>query len=267
MIEKESLRKHDFVTSIVLIILSIGIFIGAMNMPMTGMYGGVQNNWYMSPALFPIIISFGLFGMNIILLVHSITTGGAAGFIKDVKRLLHNGIPAKSAETKQQENIEELSEGDKKIRLLFIILMLFFLIFLLIPRVDFLISLIFFLFTVMAIFTINEMKLLQQTAKVMGVLAIGFSIISFTNLDKFLLKIFPFSLDLLTFAMTILIMVFVRRGGRKALYKKELRTVTLLAILVPLLVTVTFRYGLLVPLPVEGLFFNNICNTIYYSIR
>lgn len=267
MTEKDKLRKQDFVTSIVLICLSIGILIGALHMPMKGMYGGVQNNWYMSPALLPLIISVGLFLLSVTLLVNSITTGGASACIKDIKQLLRKGKPAQATSDTQQEEREGPTPKAKNLRLFFVVLMLYFLIFLLIPRVDFLISLIFFLFTVMAIFTINDMNLLGLTTKVTGTLAIVYSVISFTKLDTFLVRIFPFTLDILTFLMTVGFYLLMRHTVKNSPAKKDLRTVTLLAIIVPLLVTVIFRYGLLVPLPVEGLFFNNICNTIYYAIR
>jgi hypothetical protein len=94
------------------------------------------------------------------------------------------------------------------------------------------------------------------------------SIVSWTTLDTLLIDLFEFSLDILVFFLTVAIYLLLRKEAvKEAETKKKLRTVTIIAIIVPLIVTCLFRYALLVPLPVEGLFFDRICNSIYYAIR
>ena len=50
MLDQNNLRKADVVTGICLVLLSIVVIIGALQMPIGGTYGGVDNPWYASPA-------------------------------------------------------------------------------------------------------------------------------------------------------------------------------------------------------------------------
>ena len=74
MKDVKSLRKADFWTSIVLFALGVAMFIGATTFPMTDSYGGVQNVWYVSPALFPMIIASTLVILSLVLFANAIMT-------------------------------------------------------------------------------------------------------------------------------------------------------------------------------------------------
>lgn len=54
--KKKELRKADFITSILLLLFSVWVIMETLKMPMKDTFGGVQNVWYVSPALFPLII-------------------------------------------------------------------------------------------------------------------------------------------------------------------------------------------------------------------
>ena len=56
MKDKAGLRKADFWTSILLFALGVAMIGGATTFPMKDSYGGVQNVWYVSPALFPLLV-------------------------------------------------------------------------------------------------------------------------------------------------------------------------------------------------------------------
>ena len=52
MMEKEKLRKADAYCGIVIFIFGAWIVRQATKMPMKDRWGGVQNGWFVSPALF-----------------------------------------------------------------------------------------------------------------------------------------------------------------------------------------------------------------------
>jgi predicted AlkP superfamily pyrophosphatase or phosphodiesterase len=67
-----ALRRADMKTALVLMIVSTFAIIESLSFPLTGNYAGVQNVWYVSPALFPIIISSVLFLCGLVLMIKSI---------------------------------------------------------------------------------------------------------------------------------------------------------------------------------------------------
>ena len=69
-VNKVRLRKHDFWTSLVLLALAVAMAWEATGYPMTDSYGGVRNVWYVSPALFPLLVAAGLFLLSLVLLIN-----------------------------------------------------------------------------------------------------------------------------------------------------------------------------------------------------
>lgn len=266
--DKVTMRKRDFITSLILICTSIGILIGASRMPMKGNYGGVQNAWYVSPALLPLIIGIGLLILSCILLINSIVSKGAKGVIDDVVAFASKKNRHTASNSDSVENSAKLANQISQFRVSIVVLEFFILIFLLIPRVDFLISLIFFLLSVMGMFYLNQATLFRNVAKLLIAWTLILGSIAWSNLDVLLVQTFEFTLDIIVFVMTVSIYIVLRKEAIKdAEIKKKLRIVLLLSIAVPVIVTAVFRYALLVPLPVEGLFFDRICNSIYYALR
>ena len=56
MMDKDKLRKADFFSGIIILLFGAWIVRQAFKMPMKDSYAGVQNVWYVSPALFPLLI-------------------------------------------------------------------------------------------------------------------------------------------------------------------------------------------------------------------
>jgi hypothetical protein len=54
MLEKENLRKADVYSGAVISLFGLWIVLQAIKMPMKDSWGGVQNVWYVSPAIFPL---------------------------------------------------------------------------------------------------------------------------------------------------------------------------------------------------------------------
>ncbi len=268
MIDKDAMRKRDFITSLVLICISIGILVGASRMPMKGNYGGVQNVWYVSPALMPLIIGSGLLILSTVLLINSIVSNGAKRAIGDIQAFVKRKPFSSVFSMGQEQGSAESVAHFATYRVLLVVLEFFILIFLLIPNVDFLISLIFFLMGIMGMFYLDRIVLFLKVGTFLAAWTLVLCILMWSGLATMLVGVFEFTLDILVFLLTVALYVIMRKEAVKdPSLKKKLKIVTLLSIFVPLLVTVVFRYFLLVPMPVEGLFFDRICNSIYYSLR
>ena len=56
MLEKDTLRKADIFSGSIIFLFGLFVVYQALQMPMKDTYGGVQNVWYVSPAIFPLFI-------------------------------------------------------------------------------------------------------------------------------------------------------------------------------------------------------------------
>lgn len=80
MMPPEKLRKADLLTAGVLSLLGIAVVGKALTMPFGGTYGGVNNAWYVSPAMFPLLIGGLLILCSISVAAHAIREGGHRDF-------------------------------------------------------------------------------------------------------------------------------------------------------------------------------------------
>ena len=249
---KKELRRADFVTSILLIIFGLWVLYEAFQMPMKDTYGGVQNVWYVSPALFPLIISTFIMILGVTLLLNSIRTGGAKYFYDTAKK--YSII-----------NLFILSE--RAIRFIAILIALFSLIYLYIPRMDFFITASLFLFFMISIFYFDQPDLLKKLTVFFLTGNILFTVIWISGWAGQLMTIYQFFMDILLFIflMIYLIYTWLLIKGEQTL-KIKYYVSLLVSIGVPLFLCPVFRYFLLVPLPYEG-FFIELMHTLYYAIR
>ena len=56
MLEKDKLRKTDIYSGAAICLFGLWIILQALKMPMKDSWGGVQNVWYVSPAIFPLFV-------------------------------------------------------------------------------------------------------------------------------------------------------------------------------------------------------------------
>ncbi|HSP25129.1 MAG TPA: hypothetical protein VLQ65_08145, partial [Saliniramus sp.] len=71
------LRKADFWTALVILAIGVFMMIEALGYPLEGSYAGVRNVWYVSPALFPLMVAGMLVLLAGYLLINAIRAGGA----------------------------------------------------------------------------------------------------------------------------------------------------------------------------------------------
>ena len=81
MMPPEKLRKADLLTAVVLSGIGLVVVAKALQMPFGGTYGGVSNEWYVSPAAFPLLVGGLLILCSISVAVHAIKEGGHHNFL------------------------------------------------------------------------------------------------------------------------------------------------------------------------------------------
>jgi len=80
MLPREQLRKADIIASLILIALGGLVLVKSYQMPWASQQASVEQSWYISPGLFPLVISALLIVFSALVLVRAIKDGGLAGF-------------------------------------------------------------------------------------------------------------------------------------------------------------------------------------------
>jgi hypothetical protein len=80
MLEKEKLRKADVYSGIVIFLFGAWIVWQASKMPMKDSWGGVQNVWFVSPALLPLFIGAMIMLLGLLLFRTALKTIGMKAF-------------------------------------------------------------------------------------------------------------------------------------------------------------------------------------------
>lgn len=246
--KKKELRKADFITSVLLLLFSVWVIMETFKMPMKDTFGGVQNVWYVSPALFPLIISIFIMVLGVVLFLHSIKTGGAKYFLDNFS-LRYKGL------------------SEKNIRFIGILLALFSFVYLNIPRIDFFISVTLFLTYFISAFYFDQENLLRKLTLFYFMGSIIFVILFVFGISKIINSYYEYFTDILAlfFYLGYIIYNWVNIKSSR-IFKKRFIVSLIVSIAVPLVLCPTFRYFLLVPLPKEGLIIQ-IMHNIYYLIK
>ncbi|MDA3956085.1 tripartite tricarboxylate transporter TctB family protein [Oceanispirochaeta sp.] len=247
--EEQKLRQYDFLTAAFLILFGIWELFETFKMPMTDSYGGVETVWYVSPALFPLFIGAALILLGFILLRNSIKTGGAADFIHAMKSIGKSRI------------------SNKSVRVLTVLLALVSFVYILIPYIDFFMSITLFLFFLCTAFYPDHDEFRKRFVK-HYLVGIGIILILLiTGLSGVLNSILKYNMDILSLIFLIYLNIVARKMAKGfEIPKKLIRQVTIISLVVPLILCPLFRYFLLVPLPVEGGIIK-LMNLVYYTIR
>ena len=240
MMEPEKLRKADLVTSIIIILFGLWICMEAFKMPMKDSWGGVQNVWYVSPALFPLAVGISLVLLGGYLLSIALKS---VGFHAVVRTLTD---PARRKKG-------EAWLSDATMRFFAIVSLFLFFVYLEIPRIDFFLSSLLFLIVFIIMFYLDDEPIFRKlflfymsgSLLLLGYFAAG--------IDRILAKAFPYGTD---------IAVLVK--GRHDL-KRKYRIGMIVALCVPFVLCPIFKYFLLVPLPAEGMIVA-LMDAFYYSV-
>ncbi|MEM5947668.1 hypothetical protein WKV44_03830 [Spirochaetia bacterium 38H-sp] len=251
MKDKEQLRKSDFWVSFFILFFGIWIIAEALKMPLTDSYAGVQNAWYVSPALFPLIIGSLLILLAILLFFLALKEGGAKGLLERIQ-----SVPSR---------INKLLD-EKNIRLYAILLAFTSFVYLDIPRIDFFLSILLFLGFFLTSFYFDNVPLLKRFLVFYFIENFILLVLFITPVADILKSLFLYSMDVIALIMFVAYMVYVRKSiSNDQELRQKYRQVMLISWLVPLIIVPIFRYALLVQFPVEGGIVG-IMHLVYYSI-
>jgi hypothetical protein len=247
--EKVEMRKKDFITSFILI--AFGIFMilyTIVEIPMKDSWGGVMNVWFVSPGLFPLCLGGLIIIMGVILCHRAIKDGGAKKFFEDLSR-------------------RKKDSSGKMLRFLGILLIIVAYVYLYIPRIDYFLSTVLCLMVFISLFYLDRPGFLKRLFTFYLAGCLLFLIVFLVGIDKHLNESFPYFMDLLVFLFFLAYFAYCRtliRGD--SVLKKKLRVSLIMSIVPSLVLIPSFKYFLLVPLPVEGGFIE-LMNIIRYALR
>lgn len=252
MMEKDQLRKADIFSGSLILLLGVFIILQAFGMPMKDSWGGVQNVWYVSPALFPLLVGGMLTFLGLVLV-----------FIA-LKAVHGDGIKSVFTFLLSRECVQFLQKKEI-IRFYGIVFNLVFFVFLMVPRIDFFLAAILFLLICFFMFYLGDAKLLLRVLWFTVFIALFIGVVCAFALGEMFAPGLDFAPDWVVLGFIASLCVFVGKSvkGRPELAKKY-RLSIILAFVAPLTIGVIFKYFLLVPMPYEGLIVQ-LLDSIWYA--
>jgi len=228
------MRRADFWTSLIFFAIAAGMIGSAMTMPFKESFAGVQNAWYVSPALFPLMIAGGLVILATTLFCNAIRTGGARAALASL-------------------GCWDEASREATARMLVAIAIIVGYVYGVIPRVDYVIATTLFLQVFIAAFYVGRTEVMRLQT----------SVFLFVAIPAFLLDLFGLyptpgtslrcALDLAVLLITAWLGVVTwRRLAPDPTGRRRFAITIAVSITVALLTSVSFKFGLLVPLPAEG---------------
>ena len=241
MLEKEKLRKADVFSGAVIALFGIWIVSQAFEMPMKDSWGGVMNVWYVSPALLPLSIGIIIALLGLMLCRIGLKTVGFGEFKNTVRWLL-------------SRHMIWFLTLDTTVRFYSMAVLFLTLVFLNLPRIDFFLDAVLFLFAFITMFYFYDDALMKKFL-LFYLAGEAFFIFYFAlGLDGTLNGIHPFVTDVLFLCFlagyVLFVWIFVRRNPD---LKKRYRIALIVSLLAPFVIGPIFKYFLLVPMPKEGL--------------
>ena len=240
MIETDKLRKADVFSGTTILCLGLFIVYQAFQMPMKDSYAGVQNVWYVSPALFPLFVGSMLALLGLLLVRTAVSSVGKAGVISVFSFL------------KSSDFIDFL-KLPVTIRYYGIVINLLVFVFLLVPHIDFFVAATLFLITFFFMFYCGSDKDLPRLIYQIIIAAFILGIYLFSGLADKVSAFIPFSADLLVIIVIALLIFQYYKKTDNFDFKRKFKISLIIGLLAPFTIGVIFKYFLLVPMPHEGL--------------
>ena len=210
-------------------------------MPMKDSWGGVQNVWFVSPALFPLFVGGMIMLLGLLLVRTALKTIGLKAFGNTLQWLFSKAL---------LQFLNTISI----LRFYAIAVLFLALVYLYIPRIDFFLSALLFLSVFITMFYFDEAELLKKLFFFYLAGTVFFIIFFAAGIDGLLSRAFPFARDILALVFILGYCLYAWRLVRSSpLLRKKFRIGLIVAIVAPLLVGSIFKYFLLVPMPAEGM--------------
>lgn len=241
MLEKEKLRKADIFSGGVICLFGLWVIRRALQMPMKDSWGGVQNVWFVSPALFPLIVGGMIAILGILLTRTALKSVGRDELVQTLRWL-------------GSAQLIRFLKSAAEIRLYAIAVLFFSFVFLNLPRIDFLLCSVLFLAVFISMFHFDDDALLLKLFFFYLAGSVGMLVYFLLGLPGLLDGRVPYPNDWLTLMFIIGYQVYARRQIRHSpALRKKYRMSLLLAVVPPFVICPIFKYFLLVPMPTEGL--------------
>lgn len=252
MMKKEQLRKADIFSGSLIVLLGLFIIIQAFGMPMKDSWGGVQNVWYVSPALFPLLVGGMLTFLGLVLISIAYKTVHGAG-VKSVLTFLLS-----------RECVQFLQKTEV-IRFYAIVFNLMVFVFLMVPRVDFFLGAILFLLISFFMFYLEDAKLLLRVFWFTVFITLFLGVFFGLGVGDTYADTLSFASDWIVIGFIASLCVFVGRSVKGSPEKiRKYRRSIIIAFVAPVTIGVIFKYFLLVPMPYEGLIVQ-LLDSIWYA--
>ena len=241
MMDKDKLRKADIYSGAAIALFGLWIVLQALKMPMKDSWGGVQNVWYVSPAIFPLLVGCMIMLLGALLCRTALKTVGFKVFRETVRWLL-------------SKSLWHFLNSIPNLRFYTIAVLFLSFVYLAIPRIDFFLSAFLFLTVFITSFYFDDAVILKKLfffylAGIM-VLILYFAL----GLNDPQSKVVPFPADILTICFIVSYSIYAWLLIRSnPMLQKKYRTAMIVAVVSPLVVGMIFKYFLLVPMPSEGL--------------
>ena len=241
MMEKDKLRKADVFSGFAIFLFGAWIVWQATKMPMKDSWGGVQNVWFVSPAIFPLFIGAMIMLMGLLLSRTALKTIGIKAFGNTLQWLLSSSL-------------FQFLNSISVLRFYAMAVLFLSFIFLNIPRIDFFLSAVLFLSVFITMFYFDEAALLKKLFFFYLAGTVFFIAYFATPLDALLGKVLPFAKDILAAAFILSYCLYAWRliRGNPA-WRRKFRVGLIVAVVAPFVICPIFKYFLLVPMPKEGL--------------
>ncbi len=239
--EKDKLRKADIFSGSLIVIFGIWVISQSLKMPMKDSWGGVQNVWFVSPAIFPLFVGAVIVVLGGALVRTALKEVGWNGFVQVMRWL---GSP----------DLIAFMKTGASVRFFAMVVLLVSLVYLNIPRIDFFLCAVLFLLVFITMFYFDDDALLRKMFFFYGVgtlLMTGYFVL---GLDAVLGSQIPYLRDWLTLVFIVAYGLYARRLSKPVPeLRKKFKTSLILAIAAPFTIGPIFKYLLLVPMPAEGL--------------
>jgi hypothetical protein len=251
MKDKSKLRQADIFSGGIIFLFGLWIVSQALKMPMKGSWGGVQNVWFVSPALFPLFVGAMVTLLGALLIRTAIKTVGLDG----LKQTLH---------WLTSPMLVDYLKSPAIIRFYTMVTLFFSFVYLNIPRVDFFLCSVFFLIAFITMFYFDDdsllLKLFFAYLAEIAVILLFFIL----GLPQHLTTSIAYPADWLVLLLILVYGIYTWRLIRASLpLRKKYRLSLILTLAAPFSIGPIFKYFLLVPMPTEGLIVA-VMDTVWY---
>jgi hypothetical protein len=241
MMEKEKLRKADMFSGGIIFLFGLWIVSQAVKMPMKDSWGGVQNVWFVSPALFPLFVGAMIMLLGVLLIRIAYREVGP----EESKRVLRwLGSP----------DLLRFLKTAPLLRFYAIVVLFFSFVYVTIPRIDFFLCSVLFLVVFISMFYFDDDALLKKMLFFYLSGTILLVVFLASGLSATLTSVLHYPGDWFVFAFIIAYCSYVRTLIRdNPGLRSKFKTSLILSVTTPFLIGPIFKYLLLVPMPKEGL--------------